>query len=252
MLLDNKFDIRIDDKKCKKGIVNLSVNEEELNNSSEHPPIWNKAGELEQDIATKIGHGNIKWYCRNMRRNNRGLKPAYITLYENFIKVKSNHNESIKGLYEKVCYIRARDVYRQSSVYDTENTSVHTSKYIRKEIESLRSSQELFDVNKKVFEQLFKQQMDEKETLLIIFIQYFGGSHVLETESCVKELGYTDDDIEKLKGITDELSFSTYTSHLIELLDRERFEEDYENIWMKLSGFAACNIMNGYFMMNEH
>jgi hypothetical protein len=59
------------------------------------------------------------------------LKEPYISLYKEFIQSDINEpNKSIPGLYEKLCYIRDRAIYRPSVVIDRRNGGyIQTSYY---------------------------------------------------------------------------------------------------------------------------
>jgi hypothetical protein len=49
------------------GNIKIEVKWAELNNPDEHPKQWNLQRNLENDLAIRIGHGEIKEYCKKMR-----------------------------------------------------------------------------------------------------------------------------------------------------------------------------------------
>ncbi|MDZ4567226.1 hypothetical protein [Bacillus cereus] len=243
MLLDKNFDIRLNPKKCKDGSIDFGVNEENLNNPEETPKAWKDASELEQDLATSITHGNIKFYCHELRKRKDKLTVPYKLLYNNFVKA-DNRDKSVAGLFEKVCYIRDRAVYRPSIVYSHGGKEIHTSQDIRKEIEGLPSSGYLLSRVKEIILGLnvktkygsLEEFVKKNDNLLVKSCFYhFSHAHFCEDEKYIKSLGYTAEDIEKFRYTDQEpLSFNTHITHLMELVDRERLRKDHDEIWADL------------------
>ncbi|HHK5530376.1 TPA: hypothetical protein ACQUHF_004370 [Bacillus paranthracis] len=242
MLLDRGFDIKVNPRKDEEGIIDFGVNLQELNNPKETPDAWDAAGKLEQDLATNITHSNVKQYCRYLRRKKDRLSASYKMLYDNFVKVEDNQNKSVKGLFEKICYIRDRAVYRPSIVYSEEGGKIHTSKDIRKEIEGLPSSEELLRMVKEIIlllqvkcKTLEEYKEKKPDPLLIACFGSFSNSYFGEEEQHVRNLGYTDEDIEEFKNINqDALGFQSHITHLMELVNRERLRKDHADIWKEL------------------
>jgi hypothetical protein len=210
----------------------MSVDAEKLNSLSEKPETWAELRDIEQDISTMITHYQIGKYCSALReKGDNNLLPEYLNLiYQNFVKTLPDKNVSINGLYEKLCYIRDRSVYRPSYVIDENNVMIHISLNIRSEIENLPKSNELYIIIIEILEAIVK----EKDIYLNSFLRILWIDHVSETKEHVIDLGYNENDIEILKYKysfeQNELSFSTYITHLMEPADRERTISDVENI----------------------
>jgi hypothetical protein len=226
-------------KKIKDGHLNIAVLTSELNSDLETPEAWNRARLLEQDISTKINHTQIKDYCAFLReKNDKGelVSPAYNILYENFVKVLADEKTSLKGLYEKVCYVRDRVLYRPSFAIGEEEAFIHTSNQLRAEIENLPDSNDIYFVITEIYKELISSAKDKN--IFRKFIRLLWTDRIEESEVNVKRLGYTTNDIEKYKmngnGNEIPLSFSPYITHLMELVNRERLEHDYECYWMPL------------------
>ena len=124
------------------------VSEKQLNSTSEHPNQWENQRGYESDLATQITHSQIKKYCKQLREEkaaNKALQPYEEILYNAFIGDEPKENEKcIAGLYEKICYIRDRTIYRPSFVVDDKGKIWQTSKDIRIEIDSLPTSDMIY------------------------------------------------------------------------------------------------------------
>jgi hypothetical protein len=236
MLLDERFNLKIPKRLCSNGIVNLGVNFDDLSNPSELPDVWNEFRLLEQDLSTLISHTDVKEYCDCLREDSKNLDEVYQILHNNFVFADNNKpNESIKGLYEKLCYIRDRAIYRPSNVINVEGGNIQTSKYVREEIENLPNSAYLFDIIKKIYKEVLIKASTKGRSMYKSFYSLLWVSHVYETEEEVNKLGITKSDIDKLKYMrsfdADELSFSSYTTQLMELVNKERLFRDLEDFW---------------------
>lgn len=101
---------------------------DDLNSPLETPEQWNRQQQLESDYATRIKHGNIKSYCNTLRKKDYNLlNPIEKILFDNFVQAPPDDSTPcIKGLYEKVCYIRDRVIYRPSIVPLKEGGFRHT------------------------------------------------------------------------------------------------------------------------------
>lgn len=119
-----------------------------LNSKSELPEEWNLQRKLEEDYATRIKHSEIKKYCVSIRKKKTDkLSSTEKILFENFIKQPPDGNAPcISGLYEKLCYVRDRAIYRPSVVKLKDGSYVQTSLDVKREIDSLPDSRELYKV----------------------------------------------------------------------------------------------------------
>lgn len=111
MLIDSEHELIIKTK-LKNGKVPFEVNEKILNSKNEKPNTWEKQKHLEVDLASAITHTQIKDYCSNKRKSNISSEPINI-IFNHFIKEEP---ETI--LYEKICYIRDRIIYRPPLVVE--------------------------------------------------------------------------------------------------------------------------------------
>ncbi|MBM6617297.1 hypothetical protein [Bacillus suaedaesalsae] len=243
ILLDEEYDLKVKTNKKEKkeivdGYLDIRVSTSDLNNELETPEAWNNASKLEQDIATRITHTQVKDYCVYLRKKIQGeiLNPPFGVLYEYFVKVLEDPKTSVKGLYEKICYIRDRVLYRPSYVIGEESNFIHTSAYIKSEIDNLPRADELYNVVVETYKQMLYSVGDSK-----IFREFFRClwmERINELEENVRVLGYTNEDIEKYRtkfiSLEEHLSFSTYITHLMEIVDRERLSHDYDMFWEPL------------------
>ncbi|MDY7993094.1 hypothetical protein UY286_19955 [Paenibacillus polymyxa] len=239
MLLDERFNLKVPKRLCSNGIVNLGVNFNDLSDPSELPNVWNEFKLLEQDLSTLITHTDVKEYCDCLREESEKLDEVFRILYNNFIFADENKpNESIKGLYEKLCYVRDRAIYRPSNVIDVEGGYIQTSKYVRKEIDELPDSAYIFDAIRKIYREILIKSNIKGRSMYKSFYSLLWVSHVFETVEEVKKLGITDSEIDKLRFMksfnADELSFSSYISQLIELVNTNRLFSDLEDFWNEL------------------
>jgi hypothetical protein len=239
MLLDERFNLKVPKRLCSNGIVNLGVNFNDLSDPSELPNVWNEFKLLEQDLSTLITHTDVKEYCDCLREESEKLDEVFRILYNNFIFADENKpNKSIKGLYEKLCYVRDRAIYRPSNVIDVEGGYIQTSKYVRKEIDELPDSAYIFDVIRKIYREILIKSNIKGRSMYKSFYSLLWVSHVFETVEEVKKLGITDSEIDELRFMksfnADELSFSSYISQLIELVNPNRLFSDLEDFWNEL------------------
>lgn len=143
MLLDNDYELRLN-----RGMLpeRYEVEKSELNNQSDLPEQWNKGRELEQDLASLIQHANIRRYCEKARKNPEGLRPYASSLYAAFIESDGNpKHKCTPGLFEKLEYIRDRAVYCPTHIVYKDGGYAQTSYDVRKEIEGLPSSKDLYN-----------------------------------------------------------------------------------------------------------
>lgn len=239
MLIDDKYKIKLRKKYCRDGKVHLAVKFDDLSNTSELPETWNEFGSLEQDLATQITHTDIKSYCENLRNSTETLDLPHRILFNNFIYADyQNPNTSIKGLYEKLCYVRDRAIYRPSNVLDIDGGYIQTSKHVRKEIDNLPSFTELFQVIEDIYYQILKLAQIKGKNIYGTFSFHLWGTSILEDMEYMISLGYEVSEIRNIKFMKrfekEELSFSSYITQLIELVDKQRLFSDMDTIWGEL------------------
>lgn len=240
MLLDKTYEIKIKKRFCSNGHVDFGVDFESLCNTSELPDTWNEFKYYEQDLSTLFDHRDIKAYCDDLRRTCDLLKEPYISLYKEFIQSDINEpNKSIPGLYEKLCYIRDRAIYRPSVVIDRRNGGyIQTSLDVRKEIESLPNYNNLYNIIMRIYTFILSNSREQGRNINRTFLLHLWSTNISESREYLYSLGYSDTDIDEIRFMKEflntELSFGAHVIHLIELCDRERVLNDLENIWGKL------------------
>lgn len=130
------------------------VTDEQIDNPSECPEQWDRGKEYEADWATKITHGQIKDFCKKRREKQQDWKvniPYLVPLYDYFVDDTGADKRCIPAMYEKLCYIRDRVIYRPSNVITTSGRSVQTSAQLGKELRSLPESEQLYRIIKKIY-----------------------------------------------------------------------------------------------------
>jgi hypothetical protein len=243
ILLDSGYELRMKRTSYLKerlvdGYLDIGVDLEMLNDPSELPEVWKRAGTLEQDLASMITHTQVSAYCKHLRdAGDRGRHlPDHLRLiYSNYARTLPDHNKSIEGLYDKLCYIRDRSIYRPSIVLSQEGEIIHTSLNIRKEIENLPDSKDLYAVIKDVLQAI----VDQEDKYLNSFVRILWLDHTIDSWENVTSLGYAVEDVKRLKNHSDQLSFATYVTHLMELVDPDRIHKDLNDFWNPLREISS-------------
>lgn len=241
MLLDLNYDIELKKKKCQGDFIDLKVSGKELGTLCELPDTWNKCGELEQDFSTLITHHHIKSYCALKRESKVTLAGPFKILYDNFIYTDMlNPNSSIKGLYEKVCYVRDRMIYRPSIVIGLEGERYQTSLYVRNEIENLPKANELFNIISQIYYLIEKDCNIDVNHLYWPFIFYLWDSNLSDDQrDILATYGFNNNEIENIRipalHKEDKVLLSSYLTHYVEIANKERILADLEKYWLKLN-----------------
>lgn len=240
MLLDNDYDLIyriVNNKECQDLVEEYEKNSKWLNDDREIPKVWNKCKWNEIDIATSITHENIKKYCKDFRDNNRynNCHGFLRVLYLNFIKELPNSRMSIKGLYEKLDYIRDRSIYRPTLVVQNNKdfNYAQTSNDVRKEIDGLPTSNDLYSVVSEIVSEIFKNNSNR---MLNKFIEsfYFDTMPVDCNEDHLHMFGYDWEDVIKLGGNKEFEYVPMFVYQLIELFSYEDTKLVYEKYWKPL------------------
>jgi len=126
-----------------------TTTESKLNNDNEQSDVWDSQRECESDVATLIQHFQIKEYCKELRglkAQGEAMLPFESILYDLFIGDEPKDREKcIVGMYEKLCYIRDRVIYRPTFVIDDTGHQYQTSKDVRAEIDSLPKAHDIYN-----------------------------------------------------------------------------------------------------------
>lgn len=238
MLIDEDYPITIKRKPNQEGLIPLEVSRESLNREGESPEEWDELKFLESDIASQITHAQIKKYCREVRSNYENKSEPVKIVYEAFISEQSNII-----LYEKLCYMRDRVIYRPTFVLADEigELPILTSLDARKEIEALPSWRDLYQLVSNLYESLLKiVKESEKQTLdfyekLIHYMWYW---RVEESEQYLNSLGWTEEDVtnygESIAFEEDKVVLPSYLAHLVEIVEVGRIRQDIKELWEPL------------------
>ena len=224
------------------------ITAEQLGNESEQPDVWRKQKKHERDMATLINHSDIKEYCltlRTMKKQNVPLLLFEDTLFDSFIEDELKEGERcIIGLYEKLCYVRDRVLYRPSFVLDTEGHLWQTSKDVRREVDSLPSSDYLY-TNISKFIQHFISNLHEQTPewwLVFYFCMALSDRNIDE----LLEMGHTKEEIERLlsecgfavQGGKSVISVTPHISQLLELESADNIIKWHNKYWSPLFNIA--------------
>lgn len=240
MLMDENYNIKIK-KKIVNDIIQFEIDESELNSDDESPERWNKQGDLEKDIASMISHTDIKNYCKFIRSlKNKSMMVELF--FDNFLKEKNPR----LYLYEKVCYVRDRVVYRPTIVINSINGGIiQTSADAREEIDQLPTWDKLYDFIEELHNMFISEMMVGDKTVNVFFRYLWVASFVYEDKDQLYSYGWSEADIEKYKSIVpySDLAFDAYLSHLVEISEVERVKCDYHELWEPLKDryFEAFN-----------
>jgi len=245
MLLYPGFEIKVPRKKLINNEINLEVSIADLNSDNKSPEQWNKQKDYEQDLATSISHTEIKIFCENMRRYKKDgkiLDNVSEVIYDRFVQHNSlNNSTCIDSLYEKLCYVRDRSVYRPTCVVDKQGGFIQTSMYVRDEIDSLPTSSQLYKYLKEIYMAVMEQAKQEKREKYknkqyYLFLHSLWNSPIQEKEDYLNKLGYTKVEIERLRYpySNGSLCLNSHISHLIEVTDKARLFRDLNEFWNPL------------------
>lgn len=215
------------------------VKESELNSPSELPEQWNRQRELESDFATIIQHAQIKKFCKKIRSLRiEDLNPLLQILYFHFIQPPQNEEERcIPGLYEKLCYVRDRAIYRPSNVILDDGEEVQTSLDLRKEIDSIPNAVQLYAVLCQLYDVILKLSFnDDKDKRFQNTIHKIWHSPVSSSVSDLEEIGLSSEQIETIMkleygGVLEGLNFNSHICQLIELEDPAFIKAAIEKWW---------------------
>jgi hypothetical protein len=195
---------------------------------------WDAQRNYEKDYATVIEHKHIKKFCSELRKNIDNLNILEQILYITFIDNTISRGKCIPCLYEKICYIRDRSIYRPSFVITSNGKSQQTFLYVREEIDSLPSSDNLYEHIKKIYKAMLK----EKDLYHFVLI-YLWRSPLTCYDNDLINMGHSEDELKLLRSkyatsCDDDSSFNIHIGHLLELEDAKFIECSLEKFWIPL------------------
>lgn len=223
MLLDNSYEIKF----CPRyREMQYGTDLRELQETPQSPEDWNDRKYLEMDLAVKISHSDIKKYCNKLRRRREYYHnhfPRFLdVLYDAFIREDCN-----VILFEKADYIRDRAIYRPTHVASQTETPIQTSKNVRDQIDSLPTSDLLYDTICAVLKAIWAVP-DET-------FWRFRTAFILEIVDCptdyAESLGYTWEKLEQVGGSKSNTSVPSYICQLMELYEPDEVISFYKQYW---------------------
>ena len=219
--------------------------EEEINSPSETPKQWEKGREYEADWATKITHSQVKDFCKNLRCSEKadwGTElPYLIPLYDYFINDTGSENQCIPALYEKLCYVRDRIIYRPSYVPVSSGNIVQTSAQLGEEVRSLPGAEYLYKAISEIYRKLLVCMETEREkgghgVYIAMFAEMWAGRVNEKDLKALCSIGHKKSRLQRLGQRDDEgeYSFPTYISHLLETETIDFVRKYHKKYWKPL------------------
>ena len=228
MLLDSHYEIKLDD-------LEYYKNKKKVNDPSELPGQWNDSKKLEQDLASSIGHADIKRYCKQMRKLvDKGIKLTNRNkvLYKSYvIDELDKENHCIPGLYEKLAYVRDRAIYRPTYILFDDGNPAQTSKDVRKEINSLPKSSFIYNTIMQFFKAALMDKNDEVVEDFLHILTHVGMQQVNCRSKIVKRYSYDWQTIESMGGSEKGQSAPNFICQMIELFEQDDTVRFYKKYW---------------------
>lgn len=224
--------------------------EEELNNPSETPEQWENGRKYEADWATNITHTQVKKFCAYLRSENKDQwqtdAPYLIPLYRYFIDDFGAEQHCIPALYEKLCYIRDRILYRPSYVETESGDRIQTSAEIGKELHSLPNVAELYQEISEVYRGFISCMEQERAGVRKMCTHMLSNMWVGRIQEDVDTLCVLGHKKECLMSLGNpesprNFTFPTYISHLIEFESTSFVQKCAEKYWRPLESLYNEN-----------
>lgn len=232
------------------------VSDEELDNPSESPKQWENGKIYESDFATIIKHKHVKDFCVGLRKcpkEDWNQDAPYLSpLYHYFVDDTNSEEKCIPGLYEKLCYIRDRTLYRPSHVLTASGRTVQTSAQLGSELRSLPNAEYLYCAITEVYTAMLRQmerewQVGERGTCIRLLTKMWSGKVNEGDLSDLCALGHPRERLQEL-GECDESEEYTLPAHISHLLEMEStdfvfayqkkywepLEKTYQDSWERL------------------
>lgn len=227
------------------------VTEEEINAPEETPRQWEKCKKAEQDWATVISHGQIKDFCECIRKMDCNAfsedAPYLIPLYKFFIDPSGSETTCIPGLYEKLCYVRDRVLYRPSYVLTDKGYIIQTSAQMHRELMSLPKSGDLYVALTEIYKGFISAvspgpSEDRIATPCWWFLYEMWGSRVSSSVNYLRELGHNVRRLHFLgeRESKDSYMFPMYICHLLELESIDFIRKYKMLYWQPLKDMYSC------------
>jgi hypothetical protein len=229
MLIDSQHNLMVM-KGLKNGKVPFEINEKLLNSENEYPNTWDRQRFLEMDLATAITHSQIKEYCNLMRSG---------TISSNLVDVIFNHfiKEIPKTiLYEKICYIRDRIIYRPTFVVeDKKGESIFTLKGLKQEINDLPTWGKLYSIVEELQKKMIESSGNNSFFYMVLSFMW-RGLRVEEKRKDLIESGLSDEDFNQYSSQENDdiINLPYYISHMLQITDKCRINAHVKELWEPL------------------
>ena len=223
------------------------VTDEQIDSPSEAPAQWDKGRDYEADWATKISHKQIKLFCkelRKIRKNNQqnweAIAPYLVPLYKYFVDNTNSEEQCIPAMYEKLCYIRDRIIYRPSDVITTSGRNVQTSAQMGKEVRSLPGSARLYQIIGEIYSKILSCMEQERKTgeygPCMQMLDEMWRGRVEENINDLCERGHKKRRLQILgqREGEDRYSYQTYVSHMLEIESIDFIRMYRKEYWLPL------------------
>ncbi|HAY73727.1 MAG TPA: hypothetical protein DCY31_07825 [Ruminococcaceae bacterium] len=220
------------------------VTDEQIDSPSEAPAQWDKGRDYEADWATKILHKQIKKFCKEVRKIDRqnweAIAPYLVPLYKYFVDDTNSEEQCIPAMYEKLCYIRDRIIYRPSDVITTSGRNVQTSAQMGKEVRSLPGSARLYQIIGEIYSKILSCMEQERKTgeygPCMQMLDEMWRGRVEENINDLCELGHKKRRLQILgqREGEDRYSYQTYVSHMLEIESIDFIRIYRKEYWLPL------------------
>ena len=241
MLLDPDYEIVFPASKARnaEGRIYYGQKQKALRKTPVSARDWDLRGKLEQDLATRIRHSDIKKYCDSIREKMKqgAINQDYIkTLYDYYIR-----EDGSAFLFEMADYIRDRSIYRPSFVpyYSNDKSNYsqapkfdysQTSKNVRSQIDSMPSSKELFQTLREILLSICIDPAIPKDAFHVLFLY----NNIDCKTEYANELGYSWDMLSKMGGDKEREQVPVFIGQMMELYVPEKTGYYFEKYWKTL------------------
>jgi len=221
------------------------VSDKELNSPSETPAQWENGKIYESDFATIIKHVQVKDFCARLRICEKEYwskdAPYLVPLYRHFVDDTNSEERCIPGLYEKLCYVRDRVIYRPSYVQTASGQIVQTSAQLGYELRSLPNVKYLYHAITEIYDAIMQhmdkeRQMGEYGSCVAMLTEMWAGRVNEEDLAGLCALGHSRRRLQRLgqREEDGQYSFPTYISHLLEIESIDFVRAYRKKYWVPL------------------
>ena len=175
--------------------------------------------------------------------------PYLIPLYDYFINDTDSEVRCIPALYEKLCYVRDRIIYRPSYVPVSSGDTVQTSAQLGEEVRSLPGAEYLYEAISEVYRKLLvcmeaEREKDRHGVYMTMFTAMWLGRVNEKDLKTLCAIGHKKCRLQRLGRRDDggEYSFPTYISHLLELENIDFIRKYHKKYWKPLENLYKLSL----------